>query len=136
LSKSVPTKAIELANTKVANVTPHDNRTRPYLMLIPAQRYKVGKWAAEHGMTASINFTRGAAQLLLALFVKQLYNLRLTPLSDSPNFILPKAVWKTIHQISPRQSFPLYSMWSPKAYLLKGVFALHITEVQNWIYIM
>jgi len=30
-------------------------------MLMPAQRYEVGKQASEHSMTASINFTRGAA---------------------------------------------------------------------------
>jgi len=61
LSNSMPTKAIKLANAKVANVIPHNNRTRPHLMLTPAQTYKVGKWASEHGMTASINFTRGTA---------------------------------------------------------------------------
>jgi len=61
LSKSLPMKAIKLANTKVVNVTLHDNRTRPYLMLTPAQRYEVGKQAPEHGMTASINFTKDAA---------------------------------------------------------------------------
>jgi len=32
----VPIKAIELANVKVANETPHNNRTRPHLMLMPA----------------------------------------------------------------------------------------------------
>jgi len=62
LGRSVPTKAMELANAKVANVTPCNNKIRPYLMLTPAQRYKVGKWVAEHGVTASINFTRDAAQ--------------------------------------------------------------------------
>jgi len=56
----VPTKAIELANGKVVNVTPSNNRTRPYLMVMLAQKYKVGKWASEHGATASINFIRGA----------------------------------------------------------------------------
>jgi len=40
----VPIKAIKLANPKVANMTPHNNKTRPYLMLVPAQIYKVGKW--------------------------------------------------------------------------------------------
>jgi len=65
---------------------------------------------AEHGMTASINFKRGTRQALLVSFVKQLHNLRHTPLSDSPNFILPKAVWKTVCQISPCQSFPPYGM--------------------------
>jgi len=59
LSKSVPTKSIKLANAKVANVTPCNNRTRPYLMVTPAQRYEVGKQASEYGVTASINFTRG-----------------------------------------------------------------------------
>jgi len=61
LHKSVTTKAIELANAKVANATPHNSRTKPYLMLMPAQRYKVGKLASEHGVTASINFKRGNA---------------------------------------------------------------------------
>jgi len=56
LHKSVPTKAIELTNAKVANATSRNNRAKPYLMLMPAQRYKVGKWASEHSMTASINF--------------------------------------------------------------------------------
>jgi len=72
LSKSVPMKAIELANTKVANVTHCNNRIRPYLILMPAQRYVVGKQASEHGITASINFTRGTVQALLVSFVKQL----------------------------------------------------------------
>jgi len=89
----VPTKAIELANAKVANVTPHNNRTRTYLILMPAQKYEVGKQASEHNMTTSINFTRGAVQALLTSF-----------------FISPKAVWKIIHQISPCQSFPLYGI--------------------------
>jgi len=41
LIKSVPMKAIELANAKVANVTPRNNKTRPYLMLTPAQDMKL-----------------------------------------------------------------------------------------------
>jgi len=53
-------KVIELANAKASNMTPCNNRTRPYLMLTLAQRYEVGKWASEHGVVASINFTRGA----------------------------------------------------------------------------
>jgi len=43
----VPTKAIKLDNAKLANVTPCSNRTRPHLMLTPAQRYKVGKRALD-----------------------------------------------------------------------------------------
>ena len=56
--KGLP-EPIKLANAKVANVTPCNNRTRPYLMVTPAQRYEVGKQASEYGVTASINFTRG-----------------------------------------------------------------------------
>jgi len=41
-------------------------------MLMPAHRYKVGKWVSEQGVTAFINFTRGAEQVLLVSFVKQL----------------------------------------------------------------
>ena len=37
LSKSVLRKGIKLVNAKVANVTPRNNRTRPYLMLMPAK---------------------------------------------------------------------------------------------------
>jgi len=55
-------------------------------MLTLAKRYKAGKWGAENRVTASINFTRGAMQALLASFVKQLYNLGHAPLSDSPIF--------------------------------------------------
>jgi len=54
-------KAIKLSNAKIANVTPCNNRTRLYLMLMPAQRNEIGKQASEHGVTASINFTRGTA---------------------------------------------------------------------------
>jgi len=57
----MPMKAIKLANAKVANVTFCNNRTRPYLMPTPAQTYEVCKQASEHSVTASINFTRGAA---------------------------------------------------------------------------
>ena len=57
LSKSLPATAIELVNVEVLRLkdkSPHDSRTGPYLMLTPAQRYEVGKRAAEHGVTASI----------------------------------------------------------------------------------
>ena len=59
LSKSVPTNAIKLANAEVLKLkdkAPRDYRTGPYLMLTPAQRYEVGKRAAEHGVTASIRY--------------------------------------------------------------------------------
>jgi len=42
LSNSVPINTIKLANVKVANVIPRNNTIRPYLMLTPTQRYKVG----------------------------------------------------------------------------------------------
>ena len=55
----VPTNAIELPNAEVLKLkdkAPSDNRTGPYLMLTPAQRYEVGKRAAEHGVTAFIRY--------------------------------------------------------------------------------
>ena len=59
LSSSIPPKAIELANAKVTKVkdgTSGGTRSRPYLMLSPAQRYEIGKRAAEHGVTASLRY--------------------------------------------------------------------------------
>ena len=66
LSKSVPVKAIELANAQVMKVqlegkTCSDSRGEscqggPYLILTPAQRYEVGKRAAEHSITYSIHY--------------------------------------------------------------------------------
>ena len=47
----------------------------------------------------------------MTLYVKQLHNLGHAPLSDLPNFISPKAVWKTISQISPHQSLPPYGTY-------------------------
>ena len=55
LSNFVPPKAIESANTeveKVKNREPRGARSAPYLILTPAQRFQVGKKAAEHGITA------------------------------------------------------------------------------------
>ena len=55
LSNFVPPKAIELANTevdKVKNKGPRGTRSAPYLILTPAQRFQVGKRAAEHGVMA------------------------------------------------------------------------------------
>ena len=57
LSRSVPPKAIELANASVAKVKdgmPRGKRSGPYLMLSGAQRFEIGKRAAEHGVTASL----------------------------------------------------------------------------------
>ena len=55
LSSFVPPQAIELANTeveKVKNKGPQGARSAPYFILTPAQRFQVGKRAAEHGITA------------------------------------------------------------------------------------
>ena len=52
LKKKVPSKAIELANAEVKKVTENQARGRgPYSYLTGAQRYKVGKRAAEYGVT-------------------------------------------------------------------------------------
>ena len=54
LSKKVPSKAIELANAEVTSLKEEPRGRGPYLILTPAQRFEVGKQAAEHGVTASI----------------------------------------------------------------------------------
>ena len=77
LSKSVPAKAIELANAQVKKVRlgfkietrdegkapdargDTSSRGGSYLMLTPAQRYEIGKRAAEHGVTDSIRYFAG-----------------------------------------------------------------------------
>ena len=53
----MPPKAIELANTeaeKVKNKGPQGAMLAPYLILTPAQRFQVGKRAAEHGFMSQI----------------------------------------------------------------------------------
>ena len=62
LSSSVPPKAIELANANVAKAVKdgassgQSKRSGPYLMLSGAQRFEIGKRAAEHGVTASLRY--------------------------------------------------------------------------------
>ena len=59
LSNVVPPKAIEMANAevvKVKNKARRGSRSVPYLILTPAQRYEVGKRAAEHGVTAALRY--------------------------------------------------------------------------------
>ena len=59
LSNVVLAKAIEMANSefvKVKNKTPRGSRSAPYLILTPAQRYEVGKRAAEHGVTVALRY--------------------------------------------------------------------------------
>ena len=56
LSRKIPTKAIELANVKVTGAKKIPRSCSPYLYLTPGQQYKVGKWAAEYGVTASLRY--------------------------------------------------------------------------------
>jgi len=67
LRKFAPVKGIEFANTKVRKlVQPYlacacdsggkSSRGGPYLMLTLAQRYEVGKRAAEHGTTCAMHY--------------------------------------------------------------------------------
>ena len=60
LSKAVLPPAIKMANDEVSKAVkkiaePRGTQSRPsgYLILTPAQWFKVGKRAAEHGITAS-----------------------------------------------------------------------------------
>ena len=64
LSNKVPPGAIEMANKKVAEIVapptadsePTSNGRKHYIKLTPAQRFTVGKRAAEHGTTAAIRY--------------------------------------------------------------------------------
>ena len=44
LSKKVLSKAIELANTKVAKLKEQPHGRGSYLILTPVQRFEIGKW--------------------------------------------------------------------------------------------
>ena len=59
LSKSIPSKAIRAANESIEQLLELKSkgvRKTPYLVLTPAQRFAVGKRAAEHGVMATIRY--------------------------------------------------------------------------------
>ena len=58
LSKEVPSSAIERANTSVMPIIEHleSGKRGKYLILTPAQRYEIGRRAAEHGVTATLRY--------------------------------------------------------------------------------
>ena len=65
LSSKVPSGAIEIANKKVAEIVapptaadsePTSSSRKRYIKLTPAQRFTVGKRAAEHGTTAAMRY--------------------------------------------------------------------------------
>ena len=58
LSQVVPSSAIAKANETVTQALEQSKNGErgPYLKLTPAQRYQVGKRAAEHGITAFIRY--------------------------------------------------------------------------------
>ena len=68
LSKTVPSSAINVANDEVSKAVegvpgmttakPRGTHSRPNecLILTPAQQFEVGKRAAEHGVTASLQY--------------------------------------------------------------------------------
>ena len=53
---TVPSSAIEAANGQVKEVLTVPANRGPYFKLTPAQRFQVGKRAAEHGIAASIRY--------------------------------------------------------------------------------
>ena len=55
LKRVVPSSAIAKANELVTEVLEQSERG-PYVKLTSAQRYKIGKRAAEHGVTAAIRY--------------------------------------------------------------------------------
>ena len=66
LSRKIPSRAIELANAKVTELTDKPRGHPPFYILTPTQRFKVGKRAAEHGVTVSRRyFAKKYPKLLL-----------------------------------------------------------------------
>ena len=58
LNKLMPSSAIASINLSVKEEIKQTARSKraPYLILTPAQRFQVGKRAAEHGVTATIRY--------------------------------------------------------------------------------
>ena len=56
LSRKIPSRAIELANVKVSELTDKPRGRPPFSIPTPAQRFEVGKGAAEHGVTVFIRY--------------------------------------------------------------------------------
>ena len=86
LRKKIPLRAIELANTKVSELTDKPRGRPPYSILTSAQRFEVGKQAAEHGVSVSIRyFSKTFTQRNNCKKAKNLYqsSLKLNRLCDS-----------------------------------------------------
>ena len=58
LYKEVPSSSIERANASIAPIIERQESGKrgPYLILTPAQRYEIGRRAAEHGVTATLRY--------------------------------------------------------------------------------
>ena len=57
LSKVIPSKAIRAANETIQQILePKEVKKVHYVFLTPAQRFAVGKRAAEHGVTATLRY--------------------------------------------------------------------------------
>ena len=71
LSEQIPATAIVSANMKVLEALEGNEEKKkrsrgPYLSLTSVQKYEIGKWAAEYGITASIRyFNKKYSDLLL-----------------------------------------------------------------------
>ena len=57
LSKKIPWKAIEMANSEVTKLKEQPHGRGSCLIVTPAQRFEIGKRAAEYGVTASIRYS-------------------------------------------------------------------------------
>ena len=73
LSRKIPLRAIELANVKVSELTDKPHGPPPFSILTPAQRFEVGKRAAEHGVTVSIRYSILLKNIPSFHLKKQLY---------------------------------------------------------------
>ena len=65
LSEKVPSFSIELTNNIIYNIldkrtTPHGGKRGEYLSLTSAQKFSIGKCAAENGVTAKVRYSAKA----------------------------------------------------------------------------
>ena len=82
-------------------------RSAPYLILAPAQRFQVGKRAAEHAWLHITNLSRGVnVYYVLRNMFSEIFSLR--EFHNSPNFLLPMCSCNEFAKFSCCQNFPPY----------------------------
>ena len=117
LSEKISSKAIELANAEVEKIShlskeqasekTRGPRPNKYLILSPAQRFEVGKRAAEHGVTSSLRyFSKKYPQLPLkettVRRLKNLYRLETKRASKNPSSL--EEPLGEVHELSRKKT--------------------------------